>query len=236
MAVNYGTKIETSGLVLYYDESNVKTGTSSELVLNRAATISGSSSREFASDDLIKTMHAASASYNSSAPSPGTGFTLNVWIRRTGETTGSWDYIVLFDNGGPQYRMIWFGWYFNDTDRIHCSMPYYTASTTEWWSVDPQWSDAGLTLTINQWYNFCASYNNSTRVLNTYINGIFALSGTRPGAGDLNNPSTANIGLYGCNGVSTVNSQLKSVSMYNRPLSAAEVMNNFNAVKGRYGL
>lgn len=116
-------------------------------------------------------------------------------------------------------------------------MPYYSATdTSSYYSVDPTWANAGLTLSTDQWYNFCATYNNSSRSLITYINGIQAATGTRPGAGDLNNPNGSVVRLYGCDGVSNSNSQLTAFTMYNRALSAEEVKQNFNALRGRYGI
>jgi hypothetical protein len=116
-------------------------------------------------------------------------------------------------------------------------MPYYSANdVTAYWSIDPSWSTVSLAFSINQWYNFSATYNNSTRLMTTYINGILALSGTRPGLGDLNNPNNASVQIYGCNNVSSANSQVTSVNMYNRALSALEIEQNFNAHRGRYGI
>jgi hypothetical protein len=117
------------------------------------------------------------------------------------------------------------------------NLQYYDGTnSSNWFSVDPTWANAGLTLVQNQWYNFTATYNNSTRLLSTYINGILALSGTRPGLGDLNNPNNAPIRMYGCNNTSFQNGQLTSVSMYNRALTASEIQQNFNATRSRFGI
>jgi hypothetical protein len=232
-----GPDINENGLVFSYDETNPKSGTSSELILGRSASVISTTQRDFAQDTSLATTYASVAQYNSSAPSPGTGFSFSAWIRRTGATTGTWESIMNIDSGGPRYRMLWFGWYFNTTDRIHCSMPYYNGTDSSvYWSVDPTWANAGLTLVQNQWYNFSATYNNSTRLLSTYINAILALSGTRPGLGDLNNPNNAPIRMLGCNNTSSQNGQLTSVSMYNRALTANEVKQNFNATRGRFGI
>ena len=236
MGIAYNSKIVTDGLVFCYDEGNVKSSHTSELILNRTAIVDNSI-RQFAQDSLLATTYSTLAQYNSLAPFPGTGFSMLAWIRRTGSTTGTWDPLVVIDNGGSRYRMMWFGFFTNITDKIHCSMPYYSAiDTTSYWDVNPTWADAGLVLTTNQWYNFAVTYDNSLRLTNTYINGIFALSGTRPGAGDLNNPNNAYLRIYGCNNTSYGNSQVTSVSIYNRALSAAEIVQNFAATRGRFGL
>jgi hypothetical protein len=237
MAVYRGPQIITDGLVFCYDEGDLLSKNKKELAYDSVAVLADPSYNYFARSTQLDTTAASIAQYNSTSPSPGTGFSGNIWIRRTGNTTGNWDSIFYMDGGGPRYRQIWFGWYLNTTDRIHCSMPYYSATdTTNWWSVDPSWSDAGLTFTINNWYNFSFSYNNSTRVLSTYINGKFALSDTRPGAGDINNPNGAVTYIFGLNGNSYVNSQTKLLSIYNRPLSSNEIVYNYNVFKTRFGI
>lgn len=237
MGINYNPSTVTSSIILAYDEANTKSGTSSELIARRVATVTSATERRFNQDTSLATMYASVAQYNSAAPSPGTGFSISAWIRRTGATSGTWDPMVLIDSGGPRYRMLWFGWFTNTTDKIHCSIPYYSATDTAvYWSLDPTWADAGLTLSINTWYNFSATYNNSTRLLTTYINAIPALSGTRPGLGDLNNPNNSPVQIYGCNNTPNGNSQVNNVRLYNRALTAEEVRINFNGLRNRYGV
>jgi len=236
MATRYSPKIITDGAVLYYDENNKNSTNKKDLILGRNAVLAASNYSYFVNDGLFGTTAASVAQYNSSAPSPGTGFSGNFWIRRTANTTGNWDTICYVDTGGPRYRQLWFGWYYNVTDQIHCSVPYYSAvDTTDWWSVDPAWSYVGLTFVVGQWYNFCFSYNNATRLHSTYINGMLAASGTRPGLGDMNNPNGSNIYIFGTSNQSYANGNLKSVIFYNRALTASEVMQNFVAVRNKYG-
>lgn len=233
MSCYSGPNTVDDALIFHYDEGNGKSGNTSELVYSRIATVASSTERRFSQDSILATTYASTAQYNNTAS--GSGFSFSTWIRRTGTTTGTWDAMINIDSGGPRYRMLWFGFYNNVTDQIHCSMPYYsTTDTAVYWSVDPTWQNANLTLIQNQWYNFTATYSNSTRILSTYINSNLARSGTRPGLGDLNNPNGAQIRIYGCNGVSSQNSQVASLQIYNRPLSSIEVLQNFNALRGRF--
>ena len=133
--------------------------------------------------------------------------------------------------------MVWFGFYAGSLSQIHCSMPYYVGTNNStWYDLNPNFSNVQISFQINTWYNFTATYNNSTRLLSNYINGRFAVSGTRPGLGDLNNPNGSPIQLFGCNGVSSQNSQQRFFSMYNYALSQAEVIQNYNALRGRFEL
>jgi len=228
MGIAYNQTVpDMSRVVFYYDADSSKGGVNLDIVRNKPNVYTGGEFiKQFENDpQIFATTAASSTTYNSSAPSPGTGFSGVFIIRRTAGTSGTWDPICLIDNGGPRYRQLWFGWYFNTTDRIHNSIPYYVDAnnTTNWWSTDPTWANAGLTLQINQWYMYAFSYNNSTRECRTFINGNLATSGTRPGLGDANNPNNARITLYGTNNNSYQNSQIKFAVFYNKPLSDNEV-------------
>jgi hypothetical protein len=238
MALNHSPSVVTNGLVLCYDEGNPKSGTTAELVSQRAATVASTTERRFAQDTLLSSIYASSAAYNSAANSPGTGMTLSTWFRRTGNTTGGWDLMAAMDGSAPRYRTFWFGFYTNQTSQIHLSLPYYTGSgtTTQFWDVNPTFASVGITLVTNQWYHFAGTYDNSSRVCNTYINARFAATGTRPGLGALNNPNNSTLQIFGCNNVSSFNAQTRLLTLYNRALSAAEVAQNFNALRGRFGL
>jgi hypothetical protein len=105
-----------------------------------------------------------------------------------------------------------FGMYTNDTD--------FTVSTS-----------------IGNWYNMVFTYNNSSPYTKQmYINGI-ALSGTPQqtqagyiGTGIFRLGATfSSAGNYG-------NGSYAGMKIYNRILSAAEVLQNYNATKTRFGL
>jgi len=93
-------------------------------------------------------------------------------------------------------------------------------------------------IVINTWYFVTGTYNSTSKILSIYINGLFensssALIQNPPtggnqyltvGAGDglmVNNPFFGNIAF---------------ASIYNRALSDAEILQNYNALKGRFGL
>jgi len=236
MALSHSPKIPLQGLLFLYDEQNIKSGNTSELILGRNATVQSTTERRFTIDSSLSTIHASSINaYNSTAPLPGTGFSFSVWLRRTGNTTNTWDQLIGIDGGGPNYRTLWFGFYSGQTSQFHCSHPYWDGiSSSNWWSVDPSFANVGINFEINKWYNFCSTYENSTRICRNYINGILAASGTRPGLGDLNNPNGSTIQLFGCNNVPSQNAQLRIFSMYNRRLTESEIFENYNALRGRF--
>ena len=247
MGLVHSTKsvVRDNSLIIYWDPKNLRYGKAKELVDDREVDSVGTSNRQINRDSRIATTSASAQEYGSTAPEPGTGYSINAWVKRTDVTTGNWDTIATFDNGGPRFRQMWFGWYYNQTSRIHFSMPYYNGNAgadppsnndgaATYWSVDPFFSEAGLDFNIGQWYNFSMTYDNKTRIAKTYVNGVYARQGTRPGLGDLNEPNNAPLRMYGTDGPSR-NSELGLFMVYNRAITALEVEENYHAFKGRFG-
>jgi hypothetical protein len=89
-----------------------------------------------------------------------------------------------------------------------------------------------LVITPNVWYNFTISLS-STGQYGFYRNGVALASGTAPSFVSWNGFSGSY--TFG-NGLGAGNMVLGSMKMYNRFLSASEVLQNYNATKGRFGL
>ena len=87
-------------------------------------------------------------------------------------------------------------------------------------------------LVINTWYHVCVTYNNGNPSI--YINGI--LNNTTAGTISFSSLATNNdIGRLG-DGRQYFNGKISNIQVYNRALSAAEVLQNYNASKSRFGL
>jgi hypothetical protein len=88
------------------------------------------------------------------------------------------------------------------------------------------------TLTIGNWYMGTMTFDNTTARL--YLNGVEVGSSSSGGPVTLNSSQSLNIGrriheqYY--------NGNIAQVSIYSRALTAAEVLQNFNALRGRYGI
>lgn len=89
---------------------------------------------------------------------------------------------------------------------------------------------------LNTWYNICATHNRvgGSSTLLIYINGIL-IPGTviNPTLTPITNNSNFTIGSARGN---TLNfpGNISIVNLYNRALSSSEVLQNYNATKGRY--
>jgi hypothetical protein len=85
----------------------------------------------------------------------------------------------------------------------------------------------------DSWTHFLGTYDDSSKTLKIYVNGV--LLGTR-----INTPSTVySVGYHRISGVQyggEVKGNISIVRQYNRELTQAEITQNYNAQKGRYGL
>jgi hypothetical protein len=89
-------------------------------------------------------------------------------------------------------------------------------------------------LLTNTWYNIGFTFNNSTRLGRIYVNGNLSSSNTFTiDRGDTS--VDLQTGYQGNNG-GTLNGRIATLSLYNKELSAQEVLQNYNAIKSRFGL
>ena len=83
------------------------------------------------------------------------------------------------------------------------------------------------------WYNVAMTYNSAINSSSLYIQGVLDATGSAGNPSALS--GTWNIGATSST-AGPVNGQISNFSIYNRALTAAEVQQNFNATRGRYGI
>jgi hypothetical protein len=88
-------------------------------------------------------------------------------------------------------------------------------------------------LQFNTWYHFVFTYNNSTFLKQFYSNGVLQNSGV---GGQYSGSGQFNIGRSYSSGPNYMRGRISNSKIYNRVLSAAEVSQNFNATRSRYGI
>jgi hypothetical protein len=91
------------------------------------------------------------------------------------------------------------------------------------------------TVSAGTWYNVVFTLNNTSKLQQIYIDGILDSSRTASGAYTGSGTNTRIGGKVFTFG-STFDGSMGSCSFYNRVLTAAEVKQNFNALRGRYGI
>jgi hypothetical protein len=142
---------------------------------------------------------------------PTTNFTISSWVNCT-NVAGSNN---IVSRNGPYFM------------RIVASKVRFNVLTDTW-----LFQVGTTTLSNNTWYNLTMTYNGTAFI--GYINGTQEFSVAKTGT------CTSNGGLvigYTTGGEDApFSGKIASVSIYNHTLSATEVSQNFNALRGRYGI
>jgi hypothetical protein len=95
-----------------------------------------------------------------------------------------------------------------------------------------------LSGSLNTWANyvFVADYTNyPTGSLTTYKNGVLSTTTTFPNV-QIPLSRTRFIGSYDSSGIFPLSGSISSYVEHDRALSQAEITQNFNALRGRYGI
>jgi hypothetical protein len=98
------------------------------------------------------------------------------------------------------------------------------------------WESVDSVVNSNSWYHVCfVKLNNATVGGSMYLNGI-SLTPLQTTAYTIINNSSVKIIGNGTNNSQFFPGNISNVTLYNRALSADEVAQNFNAIRGRYGI
>ena len=89
-------------------------------------------------------------------------------------------------------------------------------------------------LALNTWHYYSATYNNGLK--SNYVNGNLIGTQTYSGPGNFTNNNNVLIGRRFGDSSRSLRGSLSAVKIYNRALTAAEVAQNFSALRGRYGI
>ena len=227
---NYTGGIVTNGLVLNLDAAKVDSypgtgttwydlsGNNNNGTLTNGPTFSGIGKQASivfdGSDDYVNV--------NSSNSLNITGdLSLNSWIYCTGK------------NGS--YRTIISKNYANDNPTYEIGI---ANTNTLYWYGNGIAKYGPTTINLNQWYNLSVTINSTAKTGVLYINGNVEsnMSGL---ATQLTSSNPLYIGVDAPSGVGEQSffiGNIANAQVYNRALSAAEVSQNFNALRGRYGI
>lgn len=230
MALSHSPSIVTNGLVLCVDAGNPRsysgTGTSwndatssgYNFTLTNGPSYTSSNPGYFTFDGVNDI---AIAGYNTALDTQTP--TVEVWIKTNATSqNGFW-----FEKGAvnTQYSLFQEGPSIQWRQFMSSGQGLVNMSTT-----------TATYINTNSWYQVVGTYTSGSRIL--YINGVQVNSDTQVGT-IATNSSGMSIGAYGGNSGSNsywYNGALSICRVYNRALSATEVLQNFNATRGRYGI
>jgi hypothetical protein len=155
---------------------------------------------------------------------PTTAITVESWIRPTKPTLSGTIRGASISATNSMYLGIIDSIDGGVTHALHWANQTSSSRVTSWNGNVPN----------NAWSHIAGTYDGTT--MRAYLNGVeiysAAQTGTIPDA-------TYVLGTYGgalVDGVHNFNGILPASKIYNRALSAAEVKQNFNALRGRYGI
>ena len=223
MALSHSPRIITDGLVLCLDAGNTKSysgsgttwtdlsGNTNNGTLTNGPTFSSADGGSLSFDgvnDYVETTQSTTEST----------FSISGWIFYNGTVTTQQPVISKWVYGGLSWML--------DT---------VATNTLRWLIRGSSGGDIVITTTIspNVWLYFTATYQTGTGNCNLYINSNLVASGV--GRSSLRAPTNIiQIGRKGDSSATWFLGSISQVSIYNRALTAAEVAQNYNALKGRY--
>lgn len=233
MGLAHSPSIVIDGLLLYLDAANTKSYPGSGTAWNdlsgngRTATMFGSVpfSTDVAPCFNFATATGAGASSSSlgftfgSNMIPTTGnFTLSCWIKNPNPSTAQ---VGLFSNTANTdgYR---FG--------LNASSVYYL--------IGPTYQEGNISfsssLSSTLWYNVVSVYSRTTAQVLVYLNGVYQNAASIPVSQTAMQNGAPGLVRSACCTIYT--GKLAGFSAYGRALSTQEITQNYNALKGRFGL
>jgi len=233
MSNSYGPNIVTNGLILHLDVANQRSYNTTGNTLydlsgsgNNGSLINGPTYSQGNSGNL--TFNGSNQYINISniaLPTGSNPHTVSSWIYKLGDNTSN-GWVSLFGygvNANNQKRMLFVSSNFGLNNKVY----------TGFYSNDYNW---GTGITNNVWTHLAWVFDGSIEYL--YING--ALYNTHTPSGGINTTLDSTnhciAGYFDTGFISYYNGKISNFSLYNRSLSATEVLQNYNAHKSRFGL
>ena len=217
MGLDHSPLVVTDGLVYFLDAANTRSysgsgSTAFGLVGPNGTLTNGTGYSSANSGSFFFDGTNDSLEFSSYTPDANT---VNIWVNLKSLQNGPIIYV-----GDDTYNSTLWSWSFF----AFSSLFYFRATTTsQYFSEVPQ---------FNTWINYTLIRNNGSNVSIAYKNGVFF--GSISDSTTTTNPyPNMRIGRSAGN---FANFNLGQVMIYNRALSAAEIVQNYNATKRRYGL
>lgn len=226
MSVSYNPSIVTSGMLMCIDAANTKSypgsGTTVTDISGNGYTGTLVNAPSFSSTNQGEITYNGSTQYISIAQNTPTlsQITLEVVCKLSNPTPQSSGFII---GRSSSYRIIYNA---NGFDWV-CS-----TNNNAWYSTGTVLGT--INATIANWNHLVCTYDGSN--LRMYING--ALVGTSASAisGNIQNGSNLQMMQSDAGNISYGNGTIAAARIYNVALSATAVRQNFNAIRGRYGI
>ena len=227
MAISYNTSIVRNGLVLHLDAANRKSypgsgtawndlsGNGNNGTLVNGVGYSGSNNGILTFDGINDYATTGDAILLNSGLASSS---FSAWWRYSGQGSGADKRGFVLESESFNHSLLVNT---NGTLGVHINT---TGNGTQY--------VPGFTPTTNVWYNSSVVWDGTNLIV--YINGVEV--GRRSQGGTSLVVQKLRIGTYRDNNERWWLGNISQITTYNRSLSASEVAQNFNALRGRYGL
>ena len=229
MGINYGPPpIVTKGLVYCVDtldkHSYPGSGTTvTDVVASKTGTISGAT---FSNGILTYDGTNDKTSFTSTGlSSTTTNLTISTWIKTDDKTL----------DGGAYRGWITTGTGSNQTACFKMAITHDNGYCVIWGLNDSAKVTADTALDGDTWFNVVYTYTSGTGKI--YTNGAIDATASYTANHDLSQFHIGSGGIGGnLDGIGMWNGEVGPVQVYSRVLTAVEVLQNFNAQRGRFGV
>lgn len=225
-----GPNLVTDGMIMCVDAANVRcypgSGTSiTDLSLSETGTLADAPT--FDSDFGGSFSFNGSSNYITMTEKTPQYMTLSCWFKATGAPSTNDGFGGVMIAANPQLNgtlawMLGYSWTTNKVNFLLADNASYLASST---------------VSANEIHHAVATYDGSFQKI--YVDGSsvgsrsWTTSATYPTSGDVN----VRIGEWGYSGYQrNFNGNIYRCSIYNRALTEAEIVQNYNVLRGRFGL
>lgn len=221
MAVRYNPKIITDGLVMALDAANTRSYPGSGSAWNDLSKVNWNgtltnSGWSYSNDYITIPDNTSYVDFGTSSNLPTGDMSAFLWVYPL-DFNSTWNILIRRWLGG--------------TDDFHFSIKNNSGYHLNMYTTSNSDLDGNTVIALNNWYNLGFTLvNNGT--LTFYVNGV--ADGSHSSVSRTANTAAVNMADdrsgYGQNGRYAI------ASIYDKALSASEVLQNYNAVKGRFGL
>ena len=241
MAFNFSPKIVTDGLVLYLDAANTKSypgsgNTWRDLskvgnngTLTNGPTFNSTNGGNIVFDgtnyiDSIGTISDFSFIQNTAV------FTITFWMKTS-------NYTALYYPAGNTPTSAEKGFFVGKSAAGALTLQVFDGSgVTNRLIV---YSTVDGVIADNNWHHISYSANKLTTTVNVYVDGVLKTTGSSTGLWTLStgdSTRTLNIGRINNYNPNKLVGNIANFSIYNKALTAQEILQNYNATKTRFGL
>jgi len=228
MSFSNGPTIVTNGLVLALDAGDRNSYVSGSTTwidlagtnngtLTNGPTFSTGSDGSIVFDGVDDRCSIQNQNFNSTTSS---SFTIEIMYKRNSSTPGSFSPLYFMGAGGTSDARIFF--WFDDDNNGRMAINYYTRTGFDTYIE--------LTRSLDTNFHYAVQVVDKNTLLTT---GYF--DGVNKGTGVIESSSTSD-NTFKIGGNSSCNATIAFVRIYNRALTQTEVLQNYNATKGRFGL